>query len=82
MFSPGARLTLLSDGVAEARNATGQLFGFDRLRQISTEPAESIAQEAQSFGQQDDITVLTLTLLAASLETASEAQPAPIPAPA
>ncbi len=34
MLPPGARLTLLSDGVVEARNATGELFGFDRPRQI------------------------------------------------
>ena len=62
---PGARLTLLSDGVVEARNAQGELFGFDRTETISTESAEQIAAIAQAFGQEDDITVLTLTRLAA-----------------
>jgi len=56
----GDALTFLSDGVVEARNAAGELFGFDRTRAISRQSAEQIAQTAQSFGQQDDITVLTL----------------------
>jgi phosphoserine phosphatase RsbU/P len=54
-------LTFLSDGVVEARSTSGQLFGFDRTRSISTRTAEEIARAAQAFGQQDDITVLTLT---------------------
>ncbi|MGA7884269.1 MAG: SpoIIE family protein phosphatase [Acidobacteriaceae bacterium] len=53
-------LTFLSDGVVEAQSPAGELFGFDRARQISTHSAESIAQAAHAFGQQDDITVLTL----------------------
>ena len=60
-LAPGDVLTLLSDGVVEARTATGELFGFDRTRAISTQSAEQIAQAAQAFGQEDDITVLTLT---------------------
>jgi phosphoserine phosphatase RsbU/P len=60
-LAPGDTLAFLSDGVVEARNATGELFGFERTRQISTRPAEEIAQAAVAFGQQDDITVLTLT---------------------
>ncbi len=58
----GDTLTLLSDGVVEARNKAGELFGFDRTAAISKQPAESIAQAAQAFGQEDDITVLTVTL--------------------
>ena len=57
----GDTLTLISDGVVEARSATGELFGFDRARTISDRPASEIAQAAQSFGQEDDITVLTIT---------------------
>jgi hypothetical protein len=57
----GERLTFLSDGVVEAQNAQGELFGFDRTRSISTHSAEDIAHAAQAHGQQDDITVLTLT---------------------
>jgi len=54
------RLTLLTDGVVEARNDRGELMGFDRTRALSTEPAERIAEAARHFGQEDDITVLTL----------------------
>lgn len=56
----GDRLTLLSDGVLEARDPHGALFGFERTRAISVQTAESIAAEARRFGQEDDITVLTL----------------------
>jgi hypothetical protein len=59
-LAPGDSLTFLSDGVIEARNSAGELYGFDRTRQISTQSAEAIAAAAQSFGQEDDITVLTL----------------------
>ena len=54
------RLTFISDGVVEARNDKGELYGFARTRNISGEPAEMIARAAQSFGQEDDITVLTV----------------------
>jgi serine phosphatase RsbU (regulator of sigma subunit) len=57
----GARLTLLTDGVVEARNQAGELFGFERAATLSPEPAQEIAQAAQAFGQEDDITVLTLS---------------------
>ena len=59
-LSPGDQLTLLTDGVVEARDATGALFGFERTAAISTMPAEKVAQAAQAFGQDDDITVLSL----------------------
>jgi len=57
----GDRLTLLSDGVVEAQNAKGELFGFERTQAISGESAEAIAATARRFGQADDITVMTLT---------------------
>ena len=57
---PGDRILLLSDGVVEARKPNGELFGFDRVRQFSQEPAAYLAEAAKSFGQQDDITVLTV----------------------
>ena len=56
----GVRLTLITDGVVEARGKTGELFGFERTAAIASESAERIAQAAQAFGQEDDITVLTL----------------------
>jgi len=60
---PSSSLTFLSDGVVEARNKSGELFGFDRARQISRYPAQAIARAAIDFGQEDDITVLTLTFV-------------------
>jgi sigma-B regulation protein RsbU (phosphoserine phosphatase) len=66
-LSPGDTLTLLSDGVVEARDSTGELFGFDRTRDLSTQSADTIARAAQAFGQQDDITVLTLTFAPAEV---------------
>jgi Stage II sporulation protein E (SpoIIE) len=61
-LAPGDKLTFLSDGVVEARNAVGELFGFERTRQLSSRAAQQIADAAVQFGQQDDITVLTLSL--------------------
>jgi sigma-B regulation protein RsbU (phosphoserine phosphatase) len=56
----GDRLTFLSDGVVEATDPKGELFGFERTQQVSHEPARYIAQTAQRFGQTDDITVVSL----------------------
>ena len=64
---PGDTLTLLSDGVVEARSASGELFGFDRTCAISLQSAQQIAEAAQLFGQEDDITVLTLTFAGVSV---------------
>jgi len=63
----GDTLTFLSDGVVEARNASGELFGFERTAAISTQAAESIARAASTFGQEDDITVLTLQYASAEV---------------
>ena len=63
----GESMLLVSDGVIEARNAQGELFGFERTRAISTQSAENIAHAAQEFGQDDDITVLTLTFAPAEV---------------
>jgi phosphoserine phosphatase RsbU/P len=60
-LAPGDHLTFLSDGVVEARNSAGDLFGFDRTRDLSNQSAEVIARAAQAHGQEDDITVLTVT---------------------
>jgi hypothetical protein len=80
-LAPGEQLTLLTDGVVEARDKTGALFGFERTATLSTESATAIAQMAQQFGQDDDITVLTLTRLAAREESTAP-HTAPILSPA
>ena len=79
---PGSRLTFYSDGVVEAQNKAGELFGFDRVRAISTEPADAIVEKAVQFGQSDDITVVTVERLANSGAPGFIVTNAPTPAPA
>jgi serine phosphatase RsbU (regulator of sigma subunit) len=57
------RLVLMSDGVVEATNAEGRLFGFDRVHQLleSAKTAAEVARVAQNFGQADDISVIAVT---------------------
>jgi hypothetical protein len=65
----GDRLTLYTDGLLEARNAERQLFGFERVKAlVATAPdaAQAVAA-AVDFGQDDDITVLTVTRLASGV---------------
>ncbi len=57
---PGERFTFVSDGVVEAENSVGELFGFERTRAISGQSAGEIAAAAQAWGQNDDITVVTV----------------------
>ncbi len=56
----GQTLVLMSDGVVEARSAKGELYGFERLKKLTTMSAVDIADVARRFGQEDDITVLTM----------------------
>ena len=84
-FTLGAneQLTLLTDGVVEARGRTGELFGFQRTATIASGTAEAIAQAARNFGQEDDITVLTLCRTTAAAETTADiGSPALSPSPA
>ena len=69
-LAPGDRLTFVSDGVVEAQAKSGELFGFDRTRDISHRPAISIAEAARVFGQRDDITVVTLEYSGAAVAMA------------
>ena len=59
----GDHLALYTDGLLEARNAAGELYGFDRLTILfgNHTSADQATAEAIAFGQDDDITVLTLT---------------------
>ncbi len=55
-------LTVITDGVLEARNGEGELYGFERVAALMRErpSAEQVAEAACSFGQEDDITVLSV----------------------
>ena len=64
---PGDRVLLLSDGVVEARKPSGELFGFDRVHNLSNQTATYISDAAKAFGQDDDITVLTVRRLAEAM---------------
>jgi serine phosphatase RsbU (regulator of sigma subunit) len=64
LLGVGEQLTLVTDGVVEARNEAGELFGFERTAANASLMAEAIAQQAQVFGQDDDITVLTVARMA------------------
>jgi serine phosphatase RsbU (regulator of sigma subunit) len=61
------RLVILSDGVAEASDADGHLFGFERVLELlrTTTTAAEVAGAAQSFGQSDDISVIAVRRTAA-----------------
>jgi serine phosphatase RsbU (regulator of sigma subunit) len=66
-LTEGDQLLLTSDGIAEATDADGQLFGFERIEELLRESmsAAALANAAQSFGQEDDISVITITRTAA-----------------
>ena len=66
------RLTLITDGVVEARSSRGELFGFERTATIANSSAVSIAEAAKAFGQEDDITVLSLSRKRAVEELAGQ----------
>ena len=62
-LAQGDRLVLVSDGIAEAMDPDGQLFGFERVHELvrAAKSATEVASAAQSFGQEDDISVITVT---------------------
>jgi len=64
----GETLTLITDGVLEARTPRGELYGYDRLSTLmEAQPTvQQIVDAACSFGQDDDITVLSVALMAAT----------------
>ena len=70
----GSRLTLYSDGIVEAKNLRGEMFGFERGREISRAPVAAIVEAAKRFGQQDDMTVIAVTREASGARDASGAQ--------
>jgi hypothetical protein len=74
-LAEGDRLVLLSDGIAEAIDGNGQLFGFDRVHDLlqTRLSATELANAAQSFGQEDDISVIYVTRMAAILSDTAPA---------
>lgn len=64
----GDRFSLYTDGLLEAKNQAGELYSFARLERLfaANPSAAQATQAAVNFGQDDDITVLTLTRLATS----------------
>lgn len=59
---PGDRLTLLTDGVVEARDQRGVLFGFERTTDLlrGGSSALALAEAALNHGQDDDLTVISV----------------------
>jgi len=70
----GKHFTFVSDGVVEAENAQRELFGFERTREISGKSAQEIAEAAKTWGQNDDITVVTVRRIPASLIEAGRSE--------
>ncbi|MGP8253167.1 MAG: SpoIIE family protein phosphatase [Terracidiphilus sp.] len=66
----GDHIAMYTDGLLEARNAKGEIFSFERVRALfSTRPGAAAASGvAVQFGQEDDITVLTVTRLAVGVK--------------
>jgi hypothetical protein len=59
----GDTLTLISDGILEAQDKEGHLFGFERVADLlrTKLSAAALATAAQLFGQEDDISVVSVT---------------------
>ena len=59
-IEPGDHLMFVTDGVIEAQDAAGKLFGFEKTQEMSLAPAGTVAEAARAFGQTDDITVISM----------------------
>jgi serine phosphatase RsbU (regulator of sigma subunit) len=70
----GDRFSLYTDGLLEARSASGELFSFARVDALfaSRPDAAQATEAAVNFGQDDDITVLTLTRLRTGVRSTTE----------
>ena len=69
MLEPGDSLVLYSDGIQDAQNPSGELFGAERLRNLLQQPASTpsgsftaLLAEIHNYldgtAQYDDITLL------------------------
>ena len=81
-LQPGDQLSVYTDGLLEAKSPSGELFGFDRMHALfaNRPTAQEALKAAIDFGQDDDITVLTFTRLAAGVESSTSVS-APVLAP-
>lgn len=81
LLRPGDSLTFYTDGLLEARDSSGDLFGFDRIAGLlqSESDADRIADAAQQFGQEDDITVLNVSMRPSANHGCSTAESFPLP---
>lgn len=66
-LQPDDRLVIVSDGLAEATDTEGRLFGFARVEALVREgrTASEVANAIQSYGQEDDISIIALRRQAA-----------------
>jgi serine phosphatase RsbU (regulator of sigma subunit) len=62
----GDRVVLLTDGIPEARNQQGMLLGFPKVESLLRDGANArtVAETAQHFGQDDDLTVISIARMA------------------
>ena len=62
-LQPTQVCSLYTDGLLEARDRTGEVYGFERLERLfaGRPTAEQVAGAAVEFGQCDDITVVMVT---------------------
>jgi hypothetical protein len=58
----GDEVSIYTDGVLEAQNEAGELFGFERCEALMLKrpSVQEIAGAAKAFGQEDDITVVKI----------------------
>jgi hypothetical protein len=57
----GGPVTFVSNGVVEARDLKGKLLGFERTALLARWSSAVIADAAQRWGQEEDITVVRVT---------------------
>jgi len=60
---PNDKLVMVSDGILEATNEKRELFGFERVVELlrNSTPVRALADAAQKFGQEDDISLVAVT---------------------
>jgi serine phosphatase RsbU (regulator of sigma subunit) len=79
-LADGDSMMLMTDGVAEAQDPQGRLFGFWRIAELLGNGAggAALSAAAQDFGQQDDITILTIVRMTTPQHASSGADLAAI----